>query len=467
MMAWDRDQWTEYDRTIDIAFHARDVFFTPLLNYVNMIPGANTWITGRELLGTHVDHSTIGNRQRYINAMYVDSREKKLTSDGRYGGKVQIHKFDQLVSRFESNPPMFMLAVLRERLAQGIVETHEKIARDATFSYSDFKFLADGSAWTSTTADFSTLTASSTYQFDIRFVNEIRLRMLERSRKWTQRWGTFAAPIPGAQFQNDLMIMCTPNHMYDVWTSDEGAWLEDLRQLQDERIINGGVARYRGATFVENPWLILRNAGVITKQVGVTAQIKWGDGAPDPGDGGSGTQVDNIYYVGQSSTDVTHYIQCSAFSAGEFVAGDIISIHTSRTSDWGITNGCNFLHGKTYDVEVASVDASNNRLVLTEPLTEEYTESFEDTTLGPIYAYVTEARDIHPVVIVGARGYATFAARTKVELYNPPDVADLPGVHRFTWDEYGATNRWNPYTWEIIFTVASDTRGGRGEVALR
>jgi hypothetical protein len=467
MLPWDRDQWDEYDRTIDIAFHARDVFFTPLLNYVAMVPGANNWILGRELLGTHVNHETIGNRQRYINAMYVDSREKRLTSDGRYGGKVQIHKFDQLVSRFESNPPMFMLQVLRNRLAQGIVETHEKIARDATFDFAEFQFTADGTLFAAGTNDFSDMTATATYQFDIRFVNEIRLRMLERARKWTQRYGSWASPIPGAQYQNDLMIMCTPNHMYDVWTSDEGAWLEDLRQLQDERIINGGVARYRGATFVENPWLVLRNAGPLTTQVAVTAQIDWGDGAPDPGDAGSGTFVDNVYLVGQSSANVTHFIQCSAFVAADFSVGDVVSIHTTRTAAYGVTNGVDFLHGKTYEAEIVTVDAANNRLTISEPMTEEYIESFNDATFGQIYAYVTLARDIHPVVIVGARGYATFASRSKVGLYNPPDVADLPGVHRFTWDEYGSPNRWNPYVYEIIFTVASDTRGGRDEVSLR
>lgn len=467
LSAWDRDQWNEYDGAIDVAFHGRDVFFTPLLNYVSMVPGANTWVTGRELLGSHVNHETIGNRQRYIDAMYIDSREKILTSDGRYAGKTQLHEFDQLVSRFESNPPMFMFQVLRTRLAQGIVETHEKIARDCLFDYADFKFLSDGTKWATTTADFSVLTASSSYQFDIRFVNEVRLRMAERSRKWTQRWGSWASPIPGASFMNDLMVMVTPNIMYDIWTSDEGAWLEDLRQLQDERIINGGVARYRGATFVENPWGVLRNAGVLSKQVGVTAQILWGDGAPDPGDAGGGTAVDNVYYVGQSSSTVTHYIQCSAFIASEFTAGDIISIHTARTTAWGITDGNDFLHGKTIDMEIASVDAGNNRLTLTEPMVEEYNEAFTDTSFGQIFAYVTSARDIHPILVVGARGMATFASRTGIRLHNPPDVSDLPGVHRFTWDEYGSPNRWNPYLWEVIFAVASDTRGGRDAVSLR
>ncbi len=265
--------------------------------------------------------------------------------------------------------------------------------------------------------------------------------------------------------------MTTPNVMFDLWNSDEGDWMQDLRQLQDDRIINGGEARYHGATFVDYPELVLRNAGVLSKQVGVTDPIKWGDGAPDPGDGGGGTSVDNIYYVGQSTAAITHYIQCSAFTAGEFVAGDIISIHTERTTDYGITDGVDFLDGRTYEVEIVSVNATDNRLTVFEPVTQEYLQAFTGTPNGgaeaTLYAYVTKARDIHPLLVVGARGMATFAARTKVRFWNPPDIADLPGVHRFTWDEYGEPNRWNPYIYEIIYCVASDTRGGRAAVTLR
>ena len=92
LLAWDRDIWDDYDMELDIQFHGPRIFLTPLLNYVNMSPGADTYITGRELLGTHVNYNTIDNRQRYIDAMYVDSREKKLVADTRYGGKVQLHK---------------------------------------------------------------------------------------------------------------------------------------------------------------------------------------------------------------------------------------------------------------------------------------------------------------------------------------------------------------------------------------
>ena len=124
--------------------------------------------------------------------------------------------------------------------------------------------------------------------------------------------------------------------------------MQDLRSLQDERIINGGEARYRGMSFISNPDLILWNLGPITSQYAVTQAIKWGDGSPDPD---VDDAVDNVYLVGQSSDDITHYIQLEAFVAGTYVKGDRVAIHTARTTDWGVTDGCNYFDGKTVIVE--------------------------------------------------------------------------------------------------------------------
>lgn len=465
MQGWDRNKWDMYDSQIDIGFHGPDIFLTPLINWVSFPPGADNWYTGNELLGGHVNQNAIGNRQRYIDAMYVDMRRRKLTSEGRYAGKVQVHEFDQINSRFSGGSPSWILAILRERLMQSILMTHEKLARDMIFDYCLFKFLADGTKWNATTANFSDLAASTSYQLRLKFINEVKLRLIERSRQWTQRAGSWGAPIPN--YPGDTMIMTTPNVMFDLWESDEGDWMQDLRQLQDDRIINGGSARYKGATFVDNYWLTLFNAGEIGMQVGVTSPINWGDGAPDP----DSEAVDSVLYTGQSSENIVHYVQCSAFTADEFTAGDRVSIHVQRTTDWGITDGNDFLDGETYTNVIYEVQAATNRLVFMEPFVKDYVQSFTGTPNGgteaTLYAYITRARHIHPILVVAARGMATFAAKTKPRIHTPPDVADLPGVSRVTWDEYGGKNRWNPYIYEIIFCVASDTRSGRDEVDLR
>ena len=378
-------------------------------------------------------------------------------------------EFDELVSRWGNGSPGFMMALLRGQLGQSIVETQEKLARDALFTNAQFMFLADGTAWSLGTSDFSTLSGSA-YQVDIRQINETRLRLTERSSAYTRNWGTFAQPVPGAQFANDLLVLTTPNVLYDIENSDEGYWVEMLTTLQDERLINGGKFRYKGMTFAENRSLgILYNAGPITWQCGVTSPINWGDGSPDPD---AGTLVDNIYLVGQSGTDQVHFIQCDSVGTSQFVQGDRITIHTARTATWGVTNGCDIFDGESVEATVVSVDEANERIVVREPMTYEFTTAFTaapaSTASATIYAFVTKARAIHPIIIVGSRGMCTFAMRTKIRTHNPTDtVADLPGVIRATWDQYGQYNLWNPYPWEILFAVASDTRSGYDAVSLR
>lgn len=361
-----------------------------------------------------------------------------------------------------------MLAVLRQRLMQGITQTHEKLARDSIFEWAEFKFLNDGTKWASSTADFSTLSASATYQMDIKFIEDVRLRLVERSLEYLQEFGTYAQPVPGAAFARDALVLTTPHVLYDIWNRTDNTWIEELHGLQDARVINGGMFRYRGMVFAENRMGVLWNAGEITHQCRVTSPISWGDGAPDP----DSSTVHNVYYVGQSTDDITHYIQCDDVGTSEFQQGDRVTIHTTTTTDYGITGGVDPFHGKTYDAVVYSVNESTHRITFTQPLTEEYTVSDtlepQSTTDGLGYAYVTKARHIHPTVIMAQRGVHTFASRTKIRVHNPTDDnVDLPGIVRVSWDEYGQMNRWNPFAYEVMYGVASDTRSGYDAVSLR
>jgi len=358
-----------------------------------------------------------------------------------------------------------MLNVLRTRLMGGIVETHEMLARNAILDYSLHKFLADGSKWVATSNDFSTITTASSWKVDLKLLEQARLRMAERSMDYRQEWGTYAQPVPG--FPGDILVLTTPGVMYDIWNTPEGQWMQDLRELQDQRIINGGVVRWRGVTFVETMWAELFNAGTITRQVAVTSPIQFGDGAPDP----DSSSVDNVYLTGQSTSDQTHYVQCSDLGTSQFVAGDRVTIHIERTSDWGITNGLDFTDGMSYEAEVYSVDESNERLTFRQPIPLEYTKAFQATPQGgaatTCYAFITKAQHIHPIYIIGSRGMATFASRRKIRVYNPIDTADLPNVIRVSWDEYGEMNRWNLDIYEVHFVAASSGLSGRGTVQVR
>jgi hypothetical protein len=469
MQSWDRHKWDEYDLAIDTAFHGRDILFSPLMNYVSMPNGADTYHVAPEMLRGATNHNEIGLRQRYIDAIYADMRRKKLVSNKRYAGKAQVWEFDEINNRFSPGSRRWFLEVLRRRLMGGIVETHEKLARDSIFDFALHQFTADGTAFSAGTNDFSDIDTSSTYLVDVKLLEQVRLRMAERSMAYTQEWGTYASPVPN--WGSDLLVLTTPNVIYDLWNTPEGQWMRDLRELQDQRIINGGIVRWHGITFAESMWARLWNAGTITKQVAVTSPINFGDGAPDPDE----TGVDNVYYVGQSGSNQVHHVQCSDLGSGSFSAGQRVSIHTARfaATDYGVANSVDFTDGETIEAEIYSVDEDNEQITFREPIPMEYVKPFSytslgaDSTSGIAYAFITKAQDIHPMIVVGARGMATWAARTKVRLHEPEDHADLPGVSRVTWDEYGQMNRWNLDIFEILFCAASTAGGGgRGAVAV-
>lgn len=63
-----------------------DIFFTPLANYVQMPVGVGLnqkWYTGREMIASHANHNPIGWYQRFIDGIYLDSRERALYSRKR------------------------------------------------------------------------------------------------------------------------------------------------------------------------------------------------------------------------------------------------------------------------------------------------------------------------------------------------------------------------------------------------
>jgi len=461
MAAWNRGTWDERDASVDTRFHQADVMFTPWADYVQVPVGVglnNFFYTGRELIPSHANHNPIGWYQRYTSGIYVDTRERRLRSRFRYGGKAQWDKADELVTRFGNDTDAFIRAAMNAQLLNNVVEVHEKIARDAVLNNAMYKFLGNGAVWSSAN-DFGTLDRSGTYKFDIQYLEEMSLRMAIRSKDTLKQHGDYANPVPGQDFRSNVLISVPTSVYWDLWNSPARDWMIDLRQLNDQRIINGGVIQYRNITIQDyGVGMSLWCAGKIDKQVNITSPVNWGDGAPDPETG----SVDGIWLTGQGGTAVTHYVQCSDFSDGDFAVGDFVALHASRTSDWGITNGVNFLDGKTIIMEVQAVDTTNNRLVFRYPITEEFNEA---VTAG-VYGYVTKAQHVYPVYAVGARGMVVWAGREKIVWNRPTDEnADFPSIERVTWQERGEMNQQNPDVYEVLFCEGSFAN--RGAVSIQ
>lgn len=466
---WDQNAWDERSSIIDVRFHQTDVLFTPLVGYNLTMPtgvGWNDyWYVGAEILKSHVNHNTIGRYQRFTKPLYVDTRQRRVQARRRWGVKAQYDRMDEMVSRYGNDTDQFISRVLEAQLADQIVGITEKVARDGILDNAQHKFIYNGKPWTLGTYDFSSISTSSAYAFNVKMLEDIALRMSYRAEDTQKAWGNYAQPVPGQNFRGSVLVMVTTGVYDSIWNSDEQDWMIDLRQLQDDRIINGGRVQYRNMVITDTGHsMVLWNAGTVSKQVGITEPVDWGDGATDPDVG----TVDSTWLTGQSSADVKHYIQCTAFGATDFVKGDFVSIHTERTNEYGITNGCDPLDGKTYLAEVYSVDADNERITLRNPITEEYLDAFNDSTHGQIYGYITKAQHIHPIIVVGAREMVQFVKRNHtdgsfIEFNRPTDNdADFPSIERVTANWFGEVNPWQLDLYEVWF--AAGRFANRGEV---
>lgn len=408
-----------------------------------------------------------------VTKRYVDTRQRRLQARQRWGAKVQYDRRDQMVTRYGNDTASFISAVLRDQLADNIVGQQEKVSRDGILDNCEFTFMHNGDAFSNGSNDFSDLPTNSAGVFDVTLLEEVALRMSFRVEDTLKQYGTYARPVPGSNFRDSVLVMVTTPTYWAIWNSDEQEFMVDLRQLRDQRIINGGRIEYRNMVVQDTGYkMVLWNAGTLSKQVYVTSPIEYGDGAPDPDD----TQIDSTWLVGQDASDTTHYIQCSAFSDGDFEKGDMVSIHTTQTNEYGITGGCDPLHGKTVLMEVYSADHSNNRLALRRPMTEKFDQAFTITTLNGStgqnlqgYALVTKAQHVHPVVIVGAREMVQFVKREQptggwIEYNTPSDTeVDFPSIERVTANWYGEINPWNLDVYEMYYTAAPF--GNRGSVS--
>lgn len=463
--AWSQNRWSAVDPAIAVAFRQKSLF-TPLVDWValeSLAAGTGTTnpteiTTGREALPGHTNHNPIGTRAKYINPDYVDSRERKLLSRLRYGGKIQLESYDRLVNMWRSGGTQgFIDGILQTHLSNSIVGTAEKIARDSLLTMGTIRSYAGGAS------SVAGLSATTDFTFDEKILRDIKLKMSVRSKWAFQNFGDYANPIPGT---NMYLVITTPGVFHSLFSNMNSEYVQRLTGLGNQSIMNLDMVAYEGFVFMQSWDAALFNMGPITKQVAITEPINAGDGAPDP----DTTSIDSTWYVGQSSAGIKHYVQCSDFADSVFYPGDFVTLHTSRTNAWGVTDGVDVTDGYTEVFEIATVDHAANKITFRTPVMTDYTTQYSHTTLGgagavgTAFAFLTKGLHVQPSYVFGARGGLRFAMRKGVQIYNPPAIDDFQTTTRVSWDMFGEMNRWNPDLWEVHMAVGS--WGNRGDVAL-
>ncbi|PJF45104.1 MAG: hypothetical protein CUN55_00510 [Phototrophicales bacterium] len=381
------------------------------------------------LIPPHPNFDPIGLRSLWADASHIDSFERTITFN-RYGGKVAYHEHDDLITYWRQSGQSLpgLNRIIRSGLGQHMVDTLDYLARNAFLSGS---FALYGQ---STGTDFSAI--SSTDKITTQLLDDIHLGMSYRNVPY--------ASAPNG-IQGNIVCVTSPGVIYDLKreasnNGESAAFIDIVKYADSVRLLNSEVGTYRNVRFVQTPRATLYNCGTITAQATITAPVTAGDGAPS-------TAVDGVKTVGQSAA--THYITVS--SVAGFSVNDILTIHTTRTNAYGITNGVDYADGTVHNLRVVSIDSGNNRISFDRPVMIDF-----DTDLGGgVYGYVTKGRHIHTAIFLGGADGVVMGVNVPPRLHFPPAVDDYESMVRISWDAYIGNTVFNPEVFEVLYLDGS------------
>jgi hypothetical protein len=389
------------------------------------------------IYGLEPNITPLNNRDLWLPSQHFDSAQISLTLES-HGGKVAFHEWDDLITYWKLNGSAGLRRICAAGLSQSMVDHLDLLARNALLS-SPYKLYTDNSAATG----FNSLTSSNL--FNLTDAMDIWLGMSYRN---------LPIAVNPTGPQGAIVCITSPGVIFDIQNQAGEEWraINTYSEAGRAALLKYEVGMYKNVRFLSHPLMTLWNAGTWTQQLTVTVAASAGDGAA--------ATVDSVYAVGQS--DATAYVQCSAFTADEFAVNDILTIHTSRTTNNGVINGVDYVHGKTCSRRVVTVDADNNRLSFDKPLLQDY-----ETDLGSgVYAYVTKGLHIHAsLFMAGPEGVVCGVTQPPVVMA-PPVVDDLMAMYRFSWKARLKYQLFRPEMLETIFSAGnvrfkgSKTTGG-------
>jgi N4-gp56 family major capsid protein len=432
----DKNQRTWYDPEL-ISLFRQKALFTPTIQFVKNLGAVRaTRMVMTQFLDAHPDTTALAVRQIWMPASHVDSREVEVVFS-RYGGKVAYMRYDDMVTYWEQNGRAGIRRLMRGTLGQHMIGVLDLLARNA---YVDGALDTGYALYEGAATDFSGITTNDT--FDIGTGMDIWLGMTLRN---------VASALGPSGAANNIICYTTPGVIYDIQAgtnSDE--WISVHQYADETALLRYEVGAYKNIRFVQSPKLVLWNSGTLIAQGSVDAMITAGDGAPDP----SSTKVDATYSVGQTTAGITNYISVGSWGTGSLAdidVNDIVSIHTTRTSDYGVTNGVDFNEGTLHYRRVVSKSATPDRIVLDQPIMVDMKTDLG----GTVYAYVTKARNIHASIYVGGPQGIVSGVAQPPRLHAPIPVDDFDMVQRFSWDAYLGHQPYAPEVFEVVFSAGS------------
>ena len=357
--------------------------------------------------------NAIGFYDLYVPPMYADSRQLTISTT-RYGAKIQFFRQDDFYNYWTQGNVSGMGQIIRTRFGPSIVKFLDTLARNAFLQGHYVSYAMD-----TANTGFNHVVAGD--RFDLDWIDPIQLRL-----------ATLGLPgfdgTPGT-----IACVCSPGALYEI--RQHADWEEWNRYTTEGRnlLMSGVVGRIKGVYFIPTNSAILWNAGTISNQHTITAPCSAGSGA-----------ASSVYGWTVGQTAATNYLQLDAITG--LTVNDVVTIHRTRTSTYGVSNGVDPYDGYSFQRTIYSIDAGNKRVSFTEPLLWDFTQDLG----GSVYGYLTHGMNIHTSTFIAGPGAVVMGVTSPIQMHEPVAMDDFGSVYRLSWDGFF---KYQPFRDEWAFPV--------------
>lgn len=423
------NQRTVYVPDLLEVFRHKALFYKMVTYGVNLAAQRTGTMVFTQPIDPEPSIQAIDNRLLWLPQLYMDSRNVQITAL-RYGNKIQMHKYDDMITYWKENGSAGLRAIMSKRVAPNMVGSLDLLARNAFLDHAHPMFAG-------TASGFNDLAATDT--FDPAIARALWL-------------GADYQPDPTT---NPIFGLVSPSATYSLKSSASSTeWVTRLQYARPVALINYEIGSYEDVRFAQSPLLTLWNCGTVIAQTTITAAANQGSGAPDP----EVTPVDGVWNVGQPGVAATHYITVE--STAGFTVGDYVTLHRVRpaaNAAKATINGVTWNHYQNRTRRITEiVDAT--KMSFARPLLTEWYEAV--VAEQSYYGWVTLARPIHcGIFIKGPRGVVSGVLQPP-QTYTPPPVDDTESIFRFSWDAYLKYQIMYPSRFEVYFYAGPIRRLG-------
>lgn len=424
------------DKTRDIYIpdlldvYKRESIFRGLIPYKVDLGAANALnMTFTTMYDLRPDTTPLGLRQLWSENMITDSEQKTITLN-RYGGKVAMHDTDDLLNQWRAGGVNGLRQINRNLLARQMTGTLDLLARNAFMGGTYKMYKADGSG-----TGFDDLLSNGTDDFDPTIARQVWLGAMSRGRNGAVDAST------GAMNGSTIVAVTTPGVMFSIVNNAD--FIDIVKYARPELALQNEVGTLYGVRYINaGPDMILWNCGTIAFQGTVIEPVFPGSGAA--------RNVDANRTVGQAAlAGGNRYIQMHASDNLSGIAvNDIVTLHKTKTSVDGVTNGVNYREPTLVNGRVVSVDNGTKRIALDVPILRDYTTALATD----VYGYVTKATSVHPTIFLTGPNPVVAGVGRPPAFHNPDPIDDFQRYYRFSWDAYMEYQIWNDQNSEVVFT---------------